>query len=101
MGPNPLSSVPFWKRINRLRGNKRSTNVANLKENGIKYTTDTEKAEILADRLEKIFGNENNEEFNSDHFHMINNMADKGEYSKLYTEDEKKTKPLTMQELVK
>ena len=38
MVPSPLSSITFWRRINRLRGNKRSNNVANLVENGINYT---------------------------------------------------------------
>ena len=59
MGPSRLSSVPFWRRINRLRGKQRSNNVANLEENGINYTKDFEKTEILSDRLEKIFVNDN------------------------------------------
>ena len=101
MGPSPLSSVPFWRRLNRLRGNKRSTNIATLEENGIKYTKDSEKAEILADRLEKIFGDDDNNEFDKTHFDSINNSINRGEFSNLYTEREKKIKPLSMQELVK
>ena len=29
-GPHPLSSVPFWKRINRLRSNKRHKKIETL-----------------------------------------------------------------------
>ena len=101
MGPSPLSSIPFWRKINRLRGNKRSNNVANLIENGINYTIDSEKAGILADRLEKIFGNDDIDDFDKDHFDQINNSVDLNDISKLYNEKEKKIKPFSMQELVK
>ena len=30
MGPHPLSTVPFWKRINRIRKSQQSQNVGTL-----------------------------------------------------------------------
>ena len=53
MGPNHLSSVPFWRRINRLRNKNPIKNIANIEENGMKFTNDHAKAQILADLLKK------------------------------------------------
>ena len=55
MGPRPLSSVPFWKRINRLRKNSKNKNVGTLEVNGTKLTSDADKANAMADKLEQTF----------------------------------------------
>ena len=52
-GKNPLSSAPFWKRINRLRESKRRKAIGSLNHNGLTVTDDKEKSEIFADSLEK------------------------------------------------
>ena len=72
MGQNHLSSVPFWRRINRLRNKNPTKNIANIEENGMKYTTDHAKAQVLADRLENVFNEDPNNNFDSEHFDHIN-----------------------------
>ena len=69
--------------------------MAKLEENEIKYTDDSDKAEILADRLEKIFGNDDNDEFDKDHFHKIKILVNEEEFVNLYTQREK-IKPLSL-----
>ena len=54
-GNNPLSSAPFWKRVNRLRACKRKRRIEALILNNIKVTKNTEKAELFAENLENKF----------------------------------------------
>ena len=67
MGPHPLSTVPFWKRINRLRGKNQSPNIGSLKIDGLTITCNSEKAKVFADRLENVFKNDNNAWFDQTH----------------------------------
>jgi hypothetical protein len=50
-GPHPLPSVPFWKRINRLREAKRAKRIATV----LVDNECMEKATLFADSLEKKF----------------------------------------------
>ena len=72
MGPSPLSTIPFWRRINRLRNNSHSKNIASLLISDQLISEDVDKANAFADRLEKIFSNENDERFDS-HFSVATN----------------------------
>ena len=73
LGPHPLSTIPFWRRINRLRSGSQAKNVSDLIVNGIKITSDKQKANVLADRLENVFSNDNNENFDKHSFDQIKN----------------------------
>ena len=101
MGPNPLSSIPFWKRINRLRNKNSSKDIAYLEENGIKYITDHDKAQVLANRLENVFNDDKNNNFDQEHLEHVNKAVDNDEISKLYTEPQKKAKSFTMRDISK
>ena len=46
-GYSPLSAIPFWKRINRLRERKRRKQVGNLVVDGIEIVSGKDKADIL------------------------------------------------------
>ncbi len=59
-GPNPQSSKPFWKKINSFRTKPSSHHMPTIIDNGVKYSTSHEKAELFSEHLAKVF-NENNE----------------------------------------
>ena len=63
-GKSPLSSVPFWRRINRLRACKRNRGIAELKVNDIKISESKAKADVFAESLSKKFSLEENVNFN-------------------------------------
>ena len=100
-GPHPLSSVPLWRRINRLRNKKPTKNIPNLEENGIKYTTDHDKAQILANRLEDVFNEDKNNDYNKEHFDQINKMVEDDVISKPYSKRKKFVKAFTMRDLTR
>ena len=56
-GPNPISTKPFWKRINRLRNSPESSSIPTLRENGQVYKTDQEKANKKLTEKFHIHGN--------------------------------------------
>ena len=63
-GPHPLSSVPFWRRINRLRSNKRHNKTESILIDGIEYESDEDKANLFATSLEEKFKMTNNPQYN-------------------------------------
>jgi hypothetical protein len=62
-GKSPLSTIPFWKRINRLRESKRASKAGALRVDGKLIESSKEKANVFADNLEKKFRHEENEHF--------------------------------------
>ncbi len=59
-GNNMPSSRPMWRRINKARSNKSGGNkIPTLVSNGIRCTTDEEKANLFASMLEKTFEGSN------------------------------------------
>lgn len=73
-GPHPLSSVPFWKRINRLRSNKRQKPIETLIINGVRYDEDIDKSNVFSENLEKKFKSENNPRYNANLKENIENF---------------------------
>ena len=59
-----MSSIPFWRRINRLRACKRNRGIAELKVNDIKISESKAKADVFAESLSKKFSLEENVNFN-------------------------------------
>ncbi len=56
IGPNPVSSRPYWQRINRLRtGKNKTSNIPYLKFNDKKYENDNDKANLFKDILKDTF----------------------------------------------
>lgn len=57
-GKNPLSSAPFWKRINYLKKNKTkisTKSMPKLVKNNITYNTDEEKCNLFSNILKETF----------------------------------------------
>ena len=98
-GPHPLSSVPFWKRINRLRSNKRQKKIESIVLNEILYENDVDKANIFADNLEKKFKNETNEFYNENHKNDIESFIASGGAENSFEKHEKHVKEFDMMEL--
>ena len=67
----------------------------------MKYTTDHAKAQVLADRLENVFNEDPNNNFDSEHFDHINQQIESDAISKLYKPREKLAKKFTMRDLTK
>ena len=100
-GPHPLSSVPFWKRINRLRSNKRQKKIETLILNGKSYESDTEKADVFAESLEKKFKDDNNSRFNENMKQDIESFIASGGCENSYLPNEKKVKDFEQWDLDK
>ena len=100
-GPHPLSSVPFWKRINRLRSNKRHKKIETLIVDGVNYETEKEKADLFAQALEDKFGADTNTRFNDGLKNNTESYISSGECENSYTEAEKRVKQIDAWELNK
>jgi len=70
IGPNPVSSRPYWQRINRLRtGKSKASNIPDLKFNDKKYENDNDKANLFKDILKDTFQLSNDESFKDKDFY--------------------------------
>ena len=98
-GPHPLSSIPFWKRVNRLRSNKRQSRIETLIINDITYESASNKANIFAKNLEDKFRLESNVLYNSDKKIEIESFFDSGDFDKKYNKYEKKVKEFNLWEI--
>jgi hypothetical protein len=99
MGPHPLSTIPFWRRINRLHSQPQQKNVADLNVEGVTITTNEGKAKVLADRLENIFTNDENDKFSKDKFDEVENKLANEGVDSFYAQTERQTKPFSMEEM--
>ena len=85
-GPNPLSSKPFWKRINRFR-NKPYRGIPTLFNQTIELKTDEEKALAFGNKLLDTFNINPNDEsiFNSANKIKIKNYIENEEYKRIFS----------------
>jgi hypothetical protein len=98
-GPHPLSSVPFWKRINRLREAKRAKRIATILVDGKEYKESMEKATLFADSLEKKFKLDANPLFNDEKKRQIDDFL-KNKFEDKFENHQKIVKEFTMIELI-
>jgi exonuclease III len=99
LGPNPLSSTPFWKKINSMRGKKAQTNIGTIIIDGVNLNTDKEKADAFAKRLESIFQDDNLDQFDKVKKIEIDTFFADGKFELSYTD--KSVKQITLNELIK
>jgi hypothetical protein len=71
MGKNPTSTIPFWKKIGRMRNKKRSSAITKLIYNGREATSSEEKANVFAEKLIEVFSESTTNSFNNDHKNRI------------------------------
>ena len=55
MGPNPLSSRPFWQKINKFRGNSNNRRLPLLKHGNKNYESDRVKSDLFSSILADTF----------------------------------------------
>jgi hypothetical protein len=63
----PMSAKKFWDKINKIRGLKGKSSISTLKMDNRIHKTDKEKTEVFRKRLEGIFNETNNKNFNDEH----------------------------------
>ena len=51
----PVSTKPFWAKINETRNKKNSNNIPTLIKDGIEYACDESKANLFAEKLKNTF----------------------------------------------
>ena len=101
MGPHPLSTIPFWRRINRLRNKTQQQNVGDLMVDGLKVSTNSGKTKVLADQLEGVFSSNIDPKYDKNNFQDINRKLSAGGIENLYDNNEKTTTIFSMQEIMK
>ena len=70
MGTSPVSTRPFWQRINKLRTNKATkSNIPDLKYNGLIYDSDKKEADLFKEILKDTFQSNEDVQFNNNDFY--------------------------------
>ena len=100
-GKAPLSSAPFWKRINRLRANKRRNTIRSLSSNNTTITDPVEMANIFASDLEVKFRTDTNPRYDEHHKSNIENFLSSSAFENSFSRAEKIVPPFTLNELNK
>ena len=98
-GKNPLLSIPFWKRINRLRAGKRRSNISEISHNGIKINDPLEKANLFATELKKKFTLDDNPNFDSNHKKNFEEGLANEQWKNKFSQTQKSYRPFSIDEL--
>ena len=80
LGPRPLSTTPIWKRIGRMRNKASKRQMSTLEKEGNVYDTDEKKAEIFKEKLDKVFNENINDNYDKEHFCTINEYINSKSY---------------------
>jgi len=86
LGPSPLSSTPFWRKINGMRGKKAQSGIGTIVVDGVKLTSDKDKAEAFAKRLESIFTDDNHSHYDNAHKIDIENFFNENMMETMFTD---------------
>jgi exonuclease III len=100
-GKAPLSSAPFWKRINRLRANKRRSAIRALSHNNGLTTDPVEIANLFANDLEAKFSTDSNTRYDENHKSNIESFLNSPAFENSFNRAEKIVPPFNLNELNK
>jgi hypothetical protein len=81
----PVSTKPFWQKVNKFRKNKES-NIPNMMHEGKKLVTDEDKANCFADKYKIVFSNEENPNFDSKFKRETEEFIKNRKYEELFTD---------------
>ena len=70
---NPLSTKPFWKKINKFRKNKPKSSIPTLVHNNTCFETDLEKANLFSNILKDIFNNAPDDQTDINYYCQVEN----------------------------
>ncbi len=82
-GRSPLSAKPFWNKINNFRSNQTNRTIPTLTQNNVNYETDSEKANVFSEMLEKIFNDKDDTSFDENFKKKVEEENSKFNYSNL------------------
>ena len=99
-GKHPLSSIPFWGQINRLRESKRHKNIDNITVDGRNYTKMQEKGDLFANSLEEKFKLDDNQNFNNSKKEEKEKFFSELPFENRFSIEQKKIPELSMNELI-
>jgi hypothetical protein len=95
IGPNFVSSVPFWQRVRKMRSNWSARKIPTLIKEGKVYSEDQEKASLFRDRMESRQSGLSDQKFDNDHKAKV-----EADVKKFIEKNSKFTfEPVTMREL--
>lgn len=95
----PVSTMPFWKKINQIRKNKSDSFIPVLIKDGIEYNTKEDKAKIFAEKLINTFNEPLSNDFDNEFKTKIGKYIEKKEFEK--ENNSKKIEKFTLKELNK
>ncbi len=93
----PVSTKPFWKRINQTRKKNYADSIPTLVKEGKEYNTDEEKANLFADKLKSTFNETDTLDFDMMHRDRINEIINNKLFEDNY--ENKEVIPITIVEL--
>ena len=96
-----MSTIPFWKRINRLRDSKRKNKSGALLVDGKVVESSKDRANVFPDSLEKKFQNEKNFHFKEEKKIEIEEFLSQENFKSLFTVAQKRVVEFSMEELVR
>jgi hypothetical protein len=94
LGPHPLSSIPFWKRIDRYRNKKRSNSIGTIVVEDKELKLNNDKANAFAENLSKTFSEDLNVNYNQSHKQKVEKFFTDSKMDKMYSNEQKLLKPL-------
>jgi hypothetical protein len=100
-GKSPLSSAPFWKRINRLRANKRRNVIRSLTIGGASISDPEKLANIFANDLETKFRTDDNPRYDEVHKGNIESFLSSQAFDNSFSRADKIVPFFTLNELNK
>jgi len=95
----PVSTKPFWQRVNQTRKKNNSDSIPTLTKDGVDYKTDEEKANLFAEKLKNTFNESDPLDFDNVFKQKIDEIINDKQYEDKY--QNKETIIITMVELTK
>jgi len=99
LGPRPLSTVPMWRKITRLRNQRRSQEIPTLIVNNIEHETNQAKAEIFEEKMRNTWNDTSDNQFDNETKKKIDDEIESKKFEKTYKQ--KGFKKVTLRELDK
>ena len=63
LGPRPLSTVPMWRKITRMRNQRRSQEIPTLITGETSHTTNESKAKVFENKMRYTFNENENSNY--------------------------------------
>ena len=78
LGTRPMSTKPFWNRINRLKNKKQQNKIPSILDNETWLETEEAKANAFGKKLELTFNDytEPDQLFNADHYKYVDKYVE-------------------------